>query len=309
MIQQTKNQGIFSMTIERIESLLYGAEDVAASTRFFEDWGLEKVESGAAGAIFRTPENQTVHIRAADDPALPASPEGGSTLRETVWGVADSDGLDAIGAELARDREVASDGGGTLHTTDETGFGIAFRLADRTASDIDLPQYNVGDSTPRMNLPIDPDMRPRPFRIGHVVFTIPKQGAAEACAFYRERLDFRLSDRAKDTGDFMRCAGAADHHSLFLAHRMDKAGFGHAAFELGGFDEIMLGGKHMARQGWHTRTRPSRHIMGSNLFWYFQCPCGGAVEYFADMDRLDDDWEPRIFEKNPGYAMWMLEDA
>lgn len=297
------------MTIERIESLIFGAEDVAAGTRFFEDWGLEKVESAASGAVFRTPTNQTVHIRPADDPSLPASPEAGSTLRETVWGVGDAAGLEAVGAELARDREVARDADGTLRTTDETGFAIAFRVADRTAAEFDVPQYNVGDVTPRMNVPIDPDMRARPIRIGHVVFTIPQAGAEEACAFYRERLNFRLSDRAKDTGDFMRCEGASDHHSLFLAHRMDKASFGHAAFELGSFDEIMLGGKYMAKQGWDTRTRPGRHIMGSNLFWYFKCPCGGATEYFADMDRLDDRWEPRIFEKNPGYAMWMLEDA
>jgi catechol 2,3-dioxygenase-like lactoylglutathione lyase family enzyme len=297
------------MTIQRIEALLYGADDVAASARFFADWGLEKVESGAAGAILRTPENQFVHIRAMDDPALPASPEGGATLYETVWGVDGKAGLEAVGAELSSDRDVAVDTDGTLRTTDETGFSIAFRPADRTDLEFDVPQYNVGDVTPRMNRPIDPDMRARPLRIGHVVFTIPKQGAAEACAFYRERLNFRLSDRAMDTGDFMRCEGALDHHSLFLAHRMDKAAFGHAAFELGGFDEIMLGGKYMAKQGWDTRTRPGRHIMGSNLFWYFKCPCGGATEYFADMDRLDDDWEPRIFEENPGYAMWMLEDA
>ena len=297
------------MTIQRIESLLFGAEDVAAGTRFFTDWGLEKIEAGAAGATFRTPENQFVHIRAADDPALPASPEAGSTLREAVWGVDDAAGLEEVGAELARDRDVARDADGTLHCIDETGFAIAFRVAERTVPDIEVPKYNVADVTPRMNLPIDPDMRARPIRIGHVVYTIPQQGAAEACAFYRERLKFRLSDRAKDTGDFMRCEGALDHHSLFLAHRMNKPTFGHAAFELGSFDEIMLGGKYMAKQGWDTRTRPGRHIMGSNLFWYFKCPCGGAMEYFADMDRLDETWEPRIFEENPGYAMWMLEDA
>ena len=39
--------------------------------------------------------------------------------------------------------------------------------------------------------------------------------------------------------------------------------------------------------------------MGSNLFWYFANPCGGATEYFADMDRMDDDWEPRDLGQQP----------
>ena len=196
-----------------------------------------------------------------------------------------------------------------LHAADETGFGIAFRVAEPVVAEIDLPRFNVANTTPRINLPIDPDQRARPIRIGHVVFTIPKEGAAAATAFYRERLKFRLSDRAEDTGDFMRCEGSMDHHSLFLAHQMDRAGFGHAAYELRDFDEIMLGGKHMENCGWTTRTLPDRHILGSNLFWYFKSPCGGATEYFADMDRLDESWEPRIFETNPGYAMWMLGDG
>jgi hypothetical protein len=115
--------------------------------------------------------------------------------------------------------------------------------------------------------------------------------------------------REKDTGDFMRCGGSQDHHTLFLAHRMDRAGFNHAAFEVKDFDEIMFGGKYMAAHGWPTRAKPGRHIMGSNLFWYFQNPGGGAVEYFADMDRLDDNWEPRIWDENLGYAMWMLDEA
>ena len=49
--------------------------------------------------------------------------------------------------------------------------------------------------------------------------------------------------------------------------------------------------------------------LGSNLFWYFNNPCGRRTEYYADMDQMDDDWKPRIWEKNPGFAMWMLDKA
>lgn len=296
------------MTIQRIESLIYGAEDVAEGVRYFEDWGLETVEKGPSGAIFRTPENQFIHVRAADDPGLPPSPQGGSTMVQTTWGVDGKESLEAIGAELEKDRAVAADADGTIHAADETGFSIAFRVADRTPVTPDAPKVNLHTDVNRLNLPIDPERRAAPIRIGHVVFHIPQQGAEDAANFYLDRLNFRLSDRARDTGDFMRCDGSQDHHTLFLAHRMNRAMFNHVAFEVRDFDAIMLGGKHMKRRGWEEHAKPGRHIMGSNLFWYFNNPSGGATEYFADMDRLDDDWEPRIWDTSPGYAMWMLDD-
>lgn len=295
------------MTIERIESLIYGADDVDAGIRYFENWGLEEVERGESGAVFRTPRNQIIAIRRADDTALPPSPEGGSTMRETVWGVDSPASLDAIATELATDREVRSDADGTLHSVDETGFAIAFRLTDRASFTPEAPSVNLDDAVTRLNAPVDPDQRAQPIRIGHVVFNVPEEGHLEAASFYQERLNFRLSDRAEDTGSFMRCEGSRDHHTLFLAHRANRAGFNHAAFEVRDFDAIMLGGKFMASHGWQAQTTPGRHIMGSNLYWYFKNPSGGNTEYFADMDRMDDDWEPRIWESNPGYAMWSLD--
>lgn len=297
------------MTIQRIESLVYGAEDVAEGIRYFEDWGLEAVENGSTGAIFRTPENQTIHVRAADDSGLPASPEGGSTMYECTWGVDSGESLDAIGAELEKDRPVTADSDGTLRAIDETGFAIAFCLADRTPAAPEAPMVNLHTDVTRINAPIDPETRRAvPLRIGHVVFHIPEDGNEAAAEFYMERLNFRLSDRARDTGDFMRCEGSQDHHTLFLAHRQNITAFNHVAFEVRDFDEIMLGGKFMKSRGWQPTTTPGRHIMGSNMYWYFKNPSGGATEYFADMDRLDENWEPRIWDTSPGYAMWSLDD-
>ena len=65
-------------------------------------------------------------------------------------------------------------------------------------------------------------------------------------------------------------------------------------------------GKFMEEKGWKAATKPGRHIMGSNIFWYFKNPSGGNTEYFSDMDVFDDNWQPRYHEKNPGYAHWMM---
>lgn len=288
------------MTILRVESMVYGAEDLDAGIRYFEDWGLPCSGRGAHGADFALPSGQTIHVRSAKDGGLPSAPDAGSTLREAVWGVADAAGLERIGAELARDREVKTDASGTLHSRDEAGFAIAFRRAA-------IAPKAAPAAAPRMNRPFDPERRARPSRIGHVVYNAAKSVLEQQLAFYMGRLGFRMTDRALDTGAFMRCEGSSDHHNLFMAIRADRNGFNHAAFEVKDIDEIVLGGKHMKSRGWKPNTPLGRHILGSNVFWYFDNPAGGRTEYYCDMDQMNDDWKPRIWEKNPGFAMWMVE--
>jgi catechol 2,3-dioxygenase-like lactoylglutathione lyase family enzyme len=289
------------MAIFRIESLAYGVEDLEAGIRYFEDWGLPLLERGAKGAEFRLPSGQSVRVLQASDKSLPESAQPGSTLRELVWGVDSARSLKAIGAELERDREVTAGADGTLHARDECGYAIGFRRA--------APARAPGKKTPsRMNRPFDPERRARPRRMGHVVYCLLKSDLDKATAFYRERLGFRLSDGTRG-GNFLRCEGTNDHHSLFLLSRPDRRAFDHVAFEVGGIDEIILGGKHMKSRGWQANTPVGRHILGSNLFWYFNNPCGGRTEYYADMDQLDDRWKPRIWETHPGYAMWVLDKS
>jgi catechol 2,3-dioxygenase-like lactoylglutathione lyase family enzyme len=296
------------MTISRIESVAYGVEDVASGIRYFEDWGLECVERGEHGADFATPAGQSILVRSAADGSLPAAVENGSTLREVIWGMDNGGALERIGAELARDREVSSGADGTLHARDESGFAIGFCGMAPSRKSVSGKKSAV---PARMNHPFDPERRAHPARIGHVVYTVRKKDLEKTSAFYIERLKFRLSDRMPGRGDFMRCPGSNDHHNLFFHTRADRAAFDHLAFEVRDIDEIILGGKFMKSRGWAANTPVGRHILGSNLFWYFKNPCGGRTEYFADMDLMDDDWKPRIWEQHPGFAMWMLdkEDA
>lgn len=295
------------MPIERIEAVTYGVEDIAAGTRYFEDLGLEVVERGARGAVLRTLENQTVELRAMGDSALPPAVVAGPTLRETVWGVDSKAELDALGAELARDRQVRADSSGALHTADETGFAVAFRVSAPTPIPSEPVLANVSGAAPRINRPLQLVERVRPIRILHVGFFIPKQGHEAASDFYLERLQFRLTDRIVPDGDFMRCPLSQDHHNLLLLHRSDTVNFAHVAFEVRSIDEIIVGGQYMRRNGWKAGKTPGRHILGSNLNWFFRNPCGGNVEYTADFDRVDDQWTPRIFEKHPGVDAWHFD--
>src|SRR5262245_2618959 len=196
------------MTITRIEAVTFGVLDLSACVRFFDDLGLEQAEIGATGAAFRTPEGQMVHLRMADDPALPAPAAEAPTLREIVWGVDTRDAVVAIGAELAKDRAVTADADGTLHALDTTGFGIGFAVSAQRAADAGAPRrYNVQRTVNRWNEPVTAYQRPHPIRLLHVTLDIPKQGCEQAIDFYLSRLRFRPIDRVMDTGTFMQCEG------------------------------------------------------------------------------------------------------
>jgi hypothetical protein len=287
------------MKIERVESVIYGVDDVETCRRFLGDWGLKPVDGAAT--TFTMPSAQTVVLKPANDPSLPKAPDAGPTVREVMWGVDNERSLDELATELGRDRETRRDSDGTLHTADDCGFGIAFRVVKGA--------LNAAPPSPRMNRPFDPPRRATPRRIGHVVYSIARKDQQKAADFYTQRLQFRMTDHTSDLGDFLRCNGSRDHHNLFFAVKPNRAAFHHLAFEVRDFDEIIFGGQNMKAKGWSMHSSPGRHILGSNLFWYFDNPAGGSIEYFADMDVMDDDFKTRNWEKSPGYSMWMLDKS
>ena len=190
------------MGIQQIESLVFGADSVTDATRYFDDWGLTATDQNESGTVYTLPENQTIVIRDATVDSLPSAPDGGNTLRETIWGVDSQENLDAIRVELSKDRDVTTDNDGTLHARDDAGFAIGFRVWDHVPAGVDAPQINMNDQNTRLDEPVDGYRRARPIRIGHMVFHVPADNWKDLSAFYQDRLKFRLSERAEDTGDF-----------------------------------------------------------------------------------------------------------
>jgi catechol 2,3-dioxygenase-like lactoylglutathione lyase family enzyme len=291
----------------RIEEVSFGVEDVAECVRFFTDFGLEEVESGTTGATFRTPVGQHLFLRTASDASLPPALEAGSTLREVVWGVDSDQARESLGENLSRDREVTEDARGGLHTRDHTGFGVGLRVAEPI--EVTFAQRratNATGSVQRWNTPLGNYGQAHPLRVCHVAFFIPDGGHEEAIAFYVGRLNFRITDQLLDMGTFMQCEGDDDQHNLLLGHKADRAGINHLAYEVRDFDEVAEGGNYMIRAGWREARRLGRHTIGSNVFRFFHAPCGGRVEYAADMDRVDESYGPNVYEQRPPHHLWML---
>jgi len=295
------------MTILRIENLTYGVADIAQCSEFLDIWGLQKDEASDNSASFKTLENQHIHLRPMDDPSLPPSYEDGPTLREVVWGVDNHAALNEIEAELSKDRDVRKDDDGTLHSCDDRQNYLGFQIADVVKANLHVEDFNFIENIDRVNERSWPEERVKPIRIGHLVYSIEAKDYELASAFYTDRLKFRISDQTKDGGTFLRADGSNYHHNLFLFHRQGSHPyFNHVAFEVNSFDQMMVGGTNMLKHGAKSVSGPGRHSLGSNWFWYFNNPCGGDIEYFADMDRMDDKWKPRFWDKAPPYARWMM---
>ena len=214
-------------------------------------------------------------------------------------------GLDLV-AETADGADFAlADGTGTLHSIDDLGYRIGFRVTARHEAGLGFPETNtVGTVTRRdtraeaVNLP-----RIRQLRFSHVVYWVPGDPANYA-KFYIDRLGFKLTEGIKDKAMFMRCALAHDHHNLFLQHGGQNFGFQHVAYEVRDLDEVMMLGNRMEDQGWLSHLGPGRHVLGSNTYWYFWCAAGGVVETGSDMDHITDDWQAKIYDDFPGGRTW-----
>jgi catechol 2,3-dioxygenase-like lactoylglutathione lyase family enzyme len=282
------------MNIIGPDELVFGAEDVQACTQYLLDYGLQPTTTSDAGGRFEALDGTAIAVYRAADSSLPPPVVPASLLRETIYGVGDEGALQAIAAELSKDREVGRGPDGSVTCTDDMGFALRFRLTARRAFSAPADLTNAPGSPPQRlanQLGITPDMKAAPRTLSHIVLFVPDVAKAEA--FYR-RLGFRTTDRFTNVGPFMRPAGTLDHHTLFMIQTPPfMKGVEHFTFHMGSGTEVLVAGSRFEAKGYTTFWGPGRHLLGSNWFWYFNSPFGCHVEYDADMDLHDDSWVAR----------------
>jgi catechol 2,3-dioxygenase-like lactoylglutathione lyase family enzyme len=293
------------MSIRGVDRVILGVEEIDAAHQFLRDFGLTEREKGRHGAVFEALDGTNLLLRGANDHSLPM-PVGASTnAREIIWGIDSQETLQTIGSELSRDRQVAMGSDGILRSRDNTGYAIAFQVTARHSYDAPQPLLNLAGSPPqRANRRIDFSAPHKPRSLGHIVLYVPDLTSARD--FYTKRLGFRITDAYRDRSCFLRADGSTDHHNLFLIQKPEiPGGLHHIEFHFGDFNEVMMGGRRLTEKGWKTYAGPGRHVLGSNYFWYFETPCGGALELACDMDYVTDDWEAGEWEYTPDVvAAW-----
>lgn len=130
---------------------------------------------------------------------------------------------------------------------------------------------------------------PEVIRLGHVVLELADFQAT--CAWYTQHFGFIPSDvQVLPDGSpavaFMRLDlgdTPADHHTLALAQGFVPK-YSHSAFELIDADAVGMGHRLLREQGWEHAWGLGRHILGSQIFDYWQDPWGDKHEHYCDGD-------------------------
>ena len=294
------------MTIVGIESVTFGVEDMALARRFLDDWGLKRLSSRTTRLVYEAVNGDTVIVRPVDAPRLAPAIEPGNTVRALVWGVSAKRDLVRIARALGDVGKVRTGADGTVWSTDPNGLAIGFRMSRRRKTMMKRARVNSPGAVERLGRRSAFYDRARPVQLAHAVFWCQDVDAMED--FYTSRLGFVVSDRYPGSGVFLRCSGYGDHHNLLFQMRPGgRPGIDHVAFGVRDHHEVFGGGLFLSRRGWETEVGPGRHPLASSYFWYFKNPCGGAIEYSADWDRLTPDWVPVSRQRNPKYfAEWAL---
>ena len=287
------------MAIIGIKTLIYGVAEVARSTEFFKDFGLNLKYQSNEMSRFELPEGSSVVIRHIEDPSLPPSILEGPGVRELIWGVDTAEDMQRLESNIGSDREVQHDTEGTVHFLTDFGVPMGLSLFEKKHVITAPDPLNSPGHVNRMNQHRKWRQRAFPKIIAHAVFAVPDY--EKGYEFMRDRLNFRLSDSQRGFGKYLRPDGASNHHTLLLlnanAHLPGfdgKPRFHHANYGVEDVDEIMTGANYMVRKGWKASEQGlGRHRIDSALFYYLPCPAGGEAEYGADSDFVDNSWVPR----------------
>jgi catechol 2,3-dioxygenase-like lactoylglutathione lyase family enzyme len=144
-------------------------------------------------------------------------------------------------------------------------------------------------------------------RIAHAV--IMTQGVPEKIRWYRETLglvcsdDVYAGDEQNVIASFNRCDRGpiyVDHHT-FLCLEGPKVGLNHLSFEVQSIDDVMLGHEHLRGRGKYKHVWGiGRHVLGSQVFDYWQDPWGRVHEHWTDTDVLNDEARPNLLPAEEG---------
>ncbi|MFI5065591.1 MAG: VOC family protein [Streptosporangiales bacterium] len=267
--------------------------DLAVAEGFLQDFGLETGEKDGS-LVAQCPGRSQEQVRLVEAPAKRLH-HVSFTLRLGTLGAV-REGLERAGTPVIEPPPGAPEDGLWVRDPD----GTPVQLLDeppappRPAAEVEV---NIGGTRQRIGVAqwrqATADAMPR--RLGHtLLFTAQPQVMTE---FYTGVLGLRVSDRIHGLVTFLN-AGPGDHHVFgFIAstHR----GFHHASFEVPSIDAIALGADRMRDRGREPGWGLGRHTIGSNFFHYNPDPWGSWIEWFSDIDQIDDCWVAREWEVPP----------
>jgi catechol 2,3-dioxygenase-like lactoylglutathione lyase family enzyme len=282
------------MSLHGLLSATIGVPNVEATAAYYAEFGLEPdgdgwlatTDAGRQLRIEYAPTRRLVELRVAAD---------------------DADDLARIRASLDRIGIAAGVGDTVLRTAEPvTGARVLVEIAPRlTQERTPATAYNGPGRVERPDGRAPGFARPgrvRPRKLGHAV--LGSTDAERSAAFFTDGLGFKVSDRIKGAGAFMRCS--TDHHNVLVLGAPVNF-LHHTSWQVDDVDDVGRGACAMLegnpeRHVWGL----GRHFAGSNFFWYLKDPAGNFSEYYSDMDCIVDDqlWTPEDLEGARGLFAW-----
>jgi catechol 2,3-dioxygenase-like lactoylglutathione lyase family enzyme len=286
----------------------FGVPDLDATERFAADFGLE-LGSRVGDTLYHrgTDPSSYCHVAELGEP-------GFRGLAFEADSAADLEAATAIDGASSVEKLDAPGGGRRVRLTDPDGNSIEIVHARAEVPALPVPTaggVNRGSDRRRLGAVHRPPLGPSSVkRLGHAVLKVVD--IAKSQAWYQSNLGLLSSDEiylgAQENvlSAFMRCDRGdeyTDHHTLAIA-QIGEPGFEHAAFEVEDIDSLMSGHDHLTTAEYTHHAGVGRHILGSQIFDYWQDPWGHVHEHYADGDLLNASSEPKL--SSPEVALGTL---
>jgi 2,3-dihydroxy-p-cumate/2,3-dihydroxybenzoate 3,4-dioxygenase len=245
--------------------------DLARSRRYYEEVvGLQYVGTGAEGEVLLRCDHDHHNV------ALHAA--GSAGLRCAGFMLQDMAQFEPLLVRL-----------------DEAGIEAHEMSPDACASRkqkraVRIFEPNVG-AVIEFYVPEDDSARPfkptvaRIQRLGHVVFNTPEPEAA--LRFWRDVLNFKVSDAVGDMITFLRCWPNPYHHGIGIG-KFSKHSLHHVNFMVTEVDDVGRALNRLRKAGSDVVFGPGRHPASDSLFLYFLDPDGLTMEYSFGMEAFPE---------------------
>jgi catechol 2,3-dioxygenase-like lactoylglutathione lyase family enzyme len=258
--------------------------DLAVAEGFLQDFGLETGEKDGS-LVAQCPGRAQEQVRLVQSRAKRLHHVSFALRPGTLASVREA--LERSGTPVIEPPAGAAEDGLWIRDPD----GTAVQLLDEEpapARPVAQVLANIGASHQRIGIAqwqqATEDVMPR--RLGHTLLFTPQR--QQMTDFYTQVLGLRVSDRIRGLVTFLN-AGPGDHH-IFGFISSTHPGFHHASFEVPSIDAIAVGADRMRAKGRAAGWGLGRHTIGSNFFHYNPDPWGSWIEWFSDIDQVDDSW-------------------
>ncbi len=268
--------------------MIFERPDLDLAEKFLTDFGLRTAQKTPDLLLMRGTDSAPYCYVALRGPT--------ASFLGLAFTVASLDDLHKLAAlpESSPVKDIDWPGGGKrVRMTEPAGLRVdvvwgqtpAERLPHRAAIKMNEPENLIRvDGTQRL-----PPTPPEIIKLGHLQMGAPN--FQEVSAWYTGRLGLVPSDICVlpdgspgacffrlDLGD-----KPADHHTLALSiHFMTD--YGHSAYEVVDADAVGMGQRVLDKKGWRHAWGIGRHILGSQIFDYWEDPWGAKHEHYCDGD-------------------------